>query len=378
MNNTAHWLVLTQGETQETFLWLRINARGEPDGAGGEVAVRELDTLAVRYPLDSCCLLVSVSSMAIHRVHLPGRHDAAGMRALPWLLEEKLGAPMQQMAVVPLASEGEHVRAAAMEQAQLERWQAPFQAAGLRLLRIIPDALLLPLHDAAPSALRWRAGWLLRVGRFEGAQVDDDWLSLWLAARRREWPDEGPVRCYGEIPTACPDWQAQPLQDAFSLLAREAVQSGITLLPVAVTRSGYAWRAPLYAAAVALVLLFAWKGLTLWQLVRQGDALEQQVRQQFHSRFPGEGQANWHALVRREMARQSDGDFAGWMAALPALPDGVTVRELDWRAGGAQLRLVLNGEAAKLALAQARLAQDFTLERQRDGAFVLMQKDDAR
>lgn len=379
MSKATHWLVLAPGaEADETFLWMRINAQGEAQGARGTVAAAQLNTLATRYPQDACCLLVSVAALAIHCVHLPGRHDAAGMRALPWLLEEKLGAPMQQMVAVPLASEGENIWAAALEQAQIAQWQAPFQAAGLTLSRIIPDALLLPRDDDAPSALRWQGGWLLRTANLEGAQVDDDWLGLWLAARRRERPDEGAVRCYGEPPPDCPDWQVQPLREAFTLLAEAVPGCNISLLPAPQRRASSVLRAPLYAAAVLLALLFVWQGLTLWQLVRQGDALEQQVQQQFRERFPGEPQGHWQTTVRRALARESGGELAAWMAALPALPQGVTVRELDWQAGTSPLRLVLDGEAAGLAQAQQRLEKAFTLARQRDGAFMLSAKETAQ
>lgn len=376
MSKTTHWLVLSPpGDAEEVFIWRRLNAQGEPDGAHGEVTAAQLTGLAARYPDDACCLLVPVSTLAIQCVRLPGRHDAAGLRALPWLVEEKLGSAMQHMVTVPLARSGENIWVGALEQAQLARWQAPFQAAGLRLVKIIPDALALPLHEDAPSALRWQGGWLVRTAHWHGTQVDDNWLALWLAAREREWPDDGPVRCYGKAPPGCSRWQEQPLHDAFTLLACEAVRADISLLPEAVSRTRQAWRAPLYAAAAMLILFFAWQGVTLWQLSRQGDALEQQVRQQFSARFPGEPQANWQAVVRRALAQQRGGELARWMAALPPLPEGVTVRELHWRSES--LRLVLNGEAAGLARAQQQLSRAFTLARQRDGAFLLTLKDEA-
>lgn len=378
MTRATHWLVLAPvAQRPQSYLWMRLNAQGEPDGARGEVTAAQLATLATRYPADACCLLVSVSALAIHRVHLPGRHDATGMRALPWLLEEKLGAPMQQMAVVPLASDGEHIWAAALEQALLDQWQAPFQETGLALARIIPDALMLPLHDGAPSALRWQGGWLLRTHGWQGVQVDDDWLALWLAARQREWPDEKPAHCYDEPPEAT-GWQKKPLQDAFTLLARAVPGCDISLLPERASRRHVALRPVLYAAAAVVVLLFAWKGLTLWQLSQQGDALEQQVRKQFRARFPGEAQNNLQATVRRSLAQEGDGELAAWMAAIPALPQGVTVRELDWQAEASRLRLVPDGEASGLALAQQRLEKAFTLARQRDGAWILTLKDDER
>ncbi len=376
MSKAAHWLVLAPvGDSEEAFIWLRLNAQGEPDGARGEVMAAQLATLATRYPDDACCLLVPVSALAIQCVRLPGRHDAAGLRALPWLVEETLGSAMQHMVTVPLARSGENIWVAALEQSQLSRWQTPFQTAGLRLVKIIPDALALPRHDDAPSALRWCGGWLVRTSGWQGAQVDDNWLTLWLAARQRERPDEGPVCCYGDAPPGCSGWQVEPLQDAFMLLACEAVRADISLLPKPVPRTCQAWRQPLYAAAAMLVLLFVWQGLTLWQLSRQGDAFEQQVRQQFSARFPGEPQANWQAVVRRALSQQRGGELARWMAVLPPLPEGVTVRELHWRSEA--LRLVLNGEATGLARAQQQLSKAFTLARQRDGAFLLTLEDEA-
>ncbi|MBV5095974.1 type II secretion system protein GspL [Tenebrionicola larvae] len=364
-------IVLVQIAASESrYAWIR---RQTDSTLRGEVEVDELGTLATRFADDAFCLLVSVATLAIHRVHVPGRHDAPGLRALPWLLEEKLGAAMQDMVTVPLASEGQFVWAAALEQAQLTRWQAPFLAAGIRLARIVPDALLLPMRDGAPTALRWQGGWLLRTGRWQGAQVDENWLSVWADAWRREAPDAPATGCYGDAPPDRPEWQTFPQQDALALLAQEAAHSRVSLLAERMPRRGLrAWRRPLYAAGVALALLFAWQGLSGWQLARQNDELNQQLQRLFRQRFPDRPLTNWQAEVRRATNQQARAGLTQWMSALPALPQGVTIQQFSWKSVPPQLRVVLAGEAAQLAQAQAVLERAFMLERLRDGSLLLL------
>ncbi|MFD1801646.1 type II secretion system protein GspL [Mixta tenebrionis] len=349
------------------FLWLRINERGEADGQRGELAGAELATLAARFPADAWHLLVPMCDVVIHCVNLPGKHDAAGMRTLPWLLEEKLALPPTDVTFIPLASEGQDLWVATVASARLAEWTAPFRAAGIRLSHITPDALLLPLNPAGASALYWQDRWLLRTGRWQGAGVDASWLALWHTAWQREQATPGHVDCYGPLPENLARWRARPAQDGLTLLASAIPQQTLSLLPAPSPLRAAPWRRPLIAACAALGLLFIQQGLLWRQTTQRTEALEQQLQR----RFPGKSAAERQAALRLAAQQESNPTFSSLLAQLPALPQGVTIERLHYLAASPRLRLRLRGQPEDLSQARQRLAHSFRLQAAENGELIL-------
>lgn len=370
-NPGLHYLVL-QGEADKPaqMSWLRIQADGEPTAERGEIAPAALGELAARYPQDKVCLLVPAAAVGLYHVQLPGRHDAAGLRALPWLLEERLACAPEDVSIIPLGSVGETLWVAVIAQQRLASWQAPFNAAGIPLDKLIPDALLLPWAEGEVTALPWGERWLLRTGLWDGAQVDASWLPLWLRAWQRTQRQPTQVRCYGTPPPEGDRWQLHPATDPMALLARNVPQA-VSLLPRQKSTQKKTWRTTLAAAVAVLLLLFCQQGTQWWQLSRQGDALEQQLLQQFRQRFPGQTEQHWQSTLRRAVQQETPQGLATWLAQLPTLPQGVTVQHLHYQAVHAQLQLSLVGEAPQLQRARQLLAERFSVRSASDGTLTL-------
>lgn len=367
----GHYLVL-HGDADEpaTMPWLRIQADGEPTSESGEIAASALGGLAARYPQDKVCLLVPAAAVGLYPVHLPGRHDAAGFRALPWLLEEQLACAPEEVSIIPLGSAGETLWVAVVAQQQLANWQAPFNAAGIQLDKLVPDVLLLPWNEGEITALPWRERWLLRTGLWQGAQVEADWLALWLGAWQRTQAQPAKVCCYGSPPPEGAQWQRYPATDAMNLLARNVPQA-MSLLPRQKPTTKKAWRTPVIAAMAVLILLFCQQGMVWWQLARQGDALEQQLLQQFRQRFPGQTEQNWQVTLRRAAQQKTTPELATWLTQLPTLPPGVTVQRLHYQVAPVRLQLSLAGETLQLQRARQLLAERFSIRSAPDGMLAL-------
>lgn len=365
-----HYLVLHgDADKQAKMPWLRIQADGEATAESGEITPEALGELAARYPQDKVCLLVPAAGVGLYHVHLPGRHDAAGLRALPWLLEERLACAPEDVSIIPLGSSGETLWVAVVTQKQLTRWQAPFSTAGIPLAKVVPDVLLLPWAEGEISALPWGDRWLLRTGLWQGVQVEANWLQLWLRAWQRAQPLPN-VRCYGLPPPEGEQWQLCPITNPMTLLARSVPQA-VSLLPRQKTASKKAWRTPLIAAMVVLILLFCQQGMMWWQLTQQGDALEQQLLQQFRQRFPGQSEQRWQATVRRAVQQETTAGLTTWLAQLPTLPPGVTLQQLHYSAAPARLQLRLAGETPQVQRAQQLLAERFSVRSVPDGMLTL-------
>lgn len=373
MNQVNGWLVVFWRDVS-SLPWIRLNGAGEPDGQCGEVTPQTLAGLCEQFAHEAVCLLIPTADVAFHRVRLPGKHNAVGMRALPWLLEEKLGVVAPGLYTVALASEGEDVWAAAVSAERLSAWQAPFIAAGIQLAKIVPDALALPWHEDTPVALYRENGWLLRTGQWQGVEVDSQWLHVWYDAWQRERP-QAVVRCYGERPPGTCGWEVQPEQDPLALLAGEAVRNRCSLIPEITGQRQSIWRQPLYAVLAVLALLFIYKGLQWWQQMQRSDVLYQQVHTLFMQRFPGQSTDNWQTIVARSTGGLPGQRFAAWLSVMPALPAGVTVNQLRYRAGAEQLQITLIGNTPALAQATQILSQAFTVAPQPDGSINLTRRE---
>ena len=369
-NSPPHYLVLHgDADDQAKMSWLRIQADGESTAEAGEIAPAALGELATRYPQDKVCLLVPAAAVGLYHVQLPGRHDAAGLRALPWLLEEQLACAPEDVSIIPLGSTGETLWVAVVAQQQLANWQSPFIAAGIQLDKLVPDALLLPWAEGEISALPWGDRWLLRTGLWQGVQVEANWLPLWLRAWQRTQPLPN-VRCYGPPPPEGEQWQIGPITDPMTLLARNVPQA-VSLLPRQKTTSKKVWRTPLIAAMVVLILLFCQQGMVWRQLAQQGDALEQQLLQQFRQRFPGQSEQRWQSTLRRAAQQETTAGLATWLVQLPTLPQGVTVRQLHYHSAPARLQLSLVGETPQVLRARQLLAERFSVSSAPDGTLTL-------
>lgn len=367
-NPAPHYLVL-HGDTDKKMPWVRIRADGEPTADAGEIAPAGLGELAARYPQDKVCLLGPAAEVGLYDVHLPGKHDTAGLRALPWLLEERLACAPEDVSIIPLGSSGETLWVAVVAETQLASWQAPFNAAGIPLDKLVPDVLLLPWAEGEITALPWGDRWLLRTGLWQGTQVEASWLPLWLRAWQRTQPLTN-VRCYGPPPAEGEQWQLCPATDPMTLLARNVPQAA-SLLPGQKSTPKKAWRTTLAAAVVVLILLFCQQGMVWWQLAQQGDALEQRLLQQFRQRFPGQTEQGWQATVRRAAQQETTAGLATWLAQLPTLPQGVTVQQLHYQAEPARLQLHLAGETPQVQRVREQLAERFSVRSASDGTLTL-------
>ncbi len=366
-----HYLVLyCDADRQAGMPWLRISAEGSIAAEAGEISPLALGELVARFPQDEACLLVPAAAVGLYPVQLPGKHDAAGLRALPWLLEEQVACALEDVAIVPLGSAGETLWAAVVAKEQLNQWLAPFHAAGIQAVKLVPDALLLPWREGEITALQWGNRWLLRTGFWHAAQVEADWLPLWLRAWQRAQEQSADVRCYGSPPEGA-QWHVCALEGSpMALLARQVPQA-VSLLPRPKSPQKKAWRMPLAAAVAVLALLFCQQGVTWWRLAQQGDALEQQLIQQFRLRFPGQPEQHWQAVLRRA-AQQDDAEgLAAWMTQWPPLPQGVTVQQLHYRSAPARLQLRLTGEAPQAQRFQQALAERFSVRSAPDGTLTL-------
>jgi general secretion pathway protein L len=366
-----HRLIISVAtDPTDPVLWMRIDAHGETDRQRGELPITELATLAARFPGDLCHLLVPMADVVIHCVTLPGKHDAAGMRALPWLLEEKLALPPDDVTFIPLASEGQNLWVATVANARMAQWTEPFRVAGIRLSYITPDALLLPLNTEGASALYWQHRWLLRTGRWQGAQVDAAWLALWHTAWQREQTALGYVDCYSPLPENVTQWRARPMQDALTLLASNIKPQTPSLLPAPSALRAVPWRRPLIAACAALCLLFVQQGLLWWQTAQQADALEQQLQ----LRFPGKSMAERQSAMRVATRQDKHPTLTSLLAKLPALPEGVTIERLHYLNTTSSLRLTLRGQPEKISEAHQSLTRNFRLQTENDQLILTLRK----
>lgn len=154
-------------------------------GTGAVIASGVAESLAeisIDQKIDQLILIANGSSVASHKVIVPGKSRKKAASAIPYILEEELTNDLEDLHFAlqswnPSAESDVLV----VEDALVQQWQDQFSQAGLQADEIVPDYLLLPRHPAADVTLARMAHgrYAIRSGEHSGAIVDENLLELW-------------------------------------------------------------------------------------------------------------------------------------------------------------------------------------------------------
>lgn len=144
---------------------------------------------------------VPTQQVLLTSVFVPGKRSADWMQALPYVLEESLAQPIEQLhfAVLSRENTGENTgltHVAVVEKTLIQRWVDELNAQGLGKAQLIPDCFQVPFSEQSetlnspeneiekPSENyqawyfypQYESQLLVRTGRYSGMRCDADWL----------------------------------------------------------------------------------------------------------------------------------------------------------------------------------------------------------
>lgn len=306
------WLVWSEQEQE-------IIASGELTNADALVSLSER---AGNRPVD---VLVPAAAMTLTHVNLPEKGQRQALKALPFMLEESLATDVDSMHFAVGPRDGDRLSVVAVAHEQMQTWLTCLAEAGLKVKRIVPDCLALPLQECQWAAMRMGNELLLRTGVGTGQSVPLSWLPVAMDQLLVDQADIS-VASYSELDMAGVQVQPQPLDLPMLVLARGILQAPINLLSGIYTpKREYSkhllvWRNAAIVLVLACLLALVDKGLTIHQLKTQTAELKSQSEAIYKQTVPGNSRI---VNLRQQMDSQ--------------------LRSLQGQGSGAEFFVMLNG-----------------------------------
>ncbi len=259
-------------QPQQPISWLVWSAVNKEIIASGQLACAdELSALSERLGRRPVVALVPAADVMLSEVLLPAKPNRQIIQALPYMLEEEHAEDIEQLylALGQCQQRGKEYwqQVALCKKVQLEQWVGSLVVAGFQPMQLLPDALLLPLHQDGASAIELAGQWLLRQGPWQASSIESGW-----------WPDFLSLANIDLIHSYSP-WPAELLQNVqaaepelpLALLAQQLPEQKFSLLQgqYAPKKAGNKvwslWQSSIVLGTSCLALYLLTLGYGVWQ-----------------------------------------------------------------------------------------------------------------
>ncbi|GGW90769.1 type II secretion system protein GspL [Alteromonas halophila] len=316
-DDPIHWLVWSDNEGE-------IIASGElPDAS-------QLSTLSERAGDRSVIALAPGSDILLKWVDLPPRAGRKVLSAIPYMLEDELATDIESQFFAYGEKVGNQQAVAVVSHAQMSTWKQWLDDAGLYCDTLLPDVLSVPHNPDGWTLLTLGEQLILREDSWRGMQGESTWLLPTLA----HYADhlEQPITLVSYTDVTLPEMPgvtvtAPPAELPMQVLAKEALACRFNLFQGSYkikrnTRSAWhRWRLAAALAVVAIGASLVDKGLTLYQLQQQNEALRAQIEETVDAGFPNIGPyRDVKRKLQSELARlEQSGGSASMLVMLEQL-----------------------------------------------------------
>lgn len=309
-------------QPQQPISWLVWSAVNQEIIASGQLAsADELSALSERLGRRPVVALVPAADVVLSEVFLPSKPNRQIIQALPYMLEEEHAEDIEQLylALGQCQQRGKEYwqQVALCKKVQLEQWVGSLVVAGFQPTQLLPDALLLPLHQDGASAIELAGQWLLRQGQWQASSIEPGWWADFLSMANIEL-----IHSYSPWPTEIlQNVQAAEPELPLALLAQQLPEQRFSLLQgqyapkKAQNKVWSVWQSSIALGAACLALYLITLAFGVWQ---QGQQLQQQRAELvtlYKSRFPAESTRD----ISRQLARKLQGAGTAQDASLFSL-----------------------------------------------------------
>jgi general secretion pathway protein L len=309
-------------QPQQPISWLVWSAVNQEIIASGQLAsADELSALSERLGRRPVVALVPAADVVLSEVLLPSKPNRQIIQALPYMLEEEHAEDIEQLylALGQCQQRGKEYwqQVALCKKVQLEQWVGSLVVAGFQPTQLLPDALLLPLHQDGASAIELAGQWLLRQGQWQASSIEPGWWADFLSLANIEL-----IHSYSPWPTEIlQNVQAAEPELPLALLAQQLPEQRFSLLQgqyapkKAQNKIWSVWQSSIALGAACLALYLITLAFGVWQ---QGQQLQQQRAELvtlYKSRFPAESTRD----ISRQLARKLQGAGTAQDASLFSL-----------------------------------------------------------
>ncbi|MCU6413560.1 type II secretion system protein GspL [Enterobacter cloacae] len=229
------------------------------------------------------CLLLPASEMIFRRFTLPKK----GSVEFSWLAEETLIGDVDTLHWTVLNKKGREVDAVAIDAARLQYWLDRCADAGLTVVQVLPDAILLPVTEGGSTLVSTDNGYWMRYSPFGACETDAALLPLLLSQQCA-----GNLVCYGDAPADVQVDEQRAWQHPLVLIQPQWKSSKANLLhgvfSATGAQTGFRYAKPALAAmaVLSLGLLVGPRIGMAWMLSNQENLAQQQMVELAQHYFP--------------------------------------------------------------------------------------------
>ncbi|MHA0969760.1 type II secretion system protein GspL [Enterobacter cloacae] len=229
------------------------------------------------------CLLLPASEMIFRRFTLPKK----GSVEFSWLAEETLIGDVDTLHWTVLNKKGREVDAVAIDAARLQYWLERCADAGLTVVQVLPDAILLPVTEGGSTLVSTDSGYWMRYSPFGACETDAALLPLLLSQQCA-----GNLVCYGDAPADVQVDEQRAWQHPLVLIQPQWKSCKANLLhgvfSTTGAQTGFRYAKPALAAmaVLSLGLLVGPRIGMAWMLSNQENLAQQQMVELAQHYFP--------------------------------------------------------------------------------------------
>ncbi len=229
------------------------------------------------------CLLLPASEMIFRRFTLPKK----GSVEFSWLAEETLIGDVDTLHWTVLNKKGREVDAVAIDAARLQYWLDRCADAGLTVVQVLPDAILLPVTEGGSTLVSTDSGYWMRYSPFGACETDAALLPLLLSQQCA-----GNLVCYGDAPADVQVDEQRAWQHPLVLIQPQWKSCKANLLhgvfSATGAQTGFRCAKPTLAAmaVLSLGLLVGPRIGMAWMLSNQENLAQQQMVELAQHYFP--------------------------------------------------------------------------------------------
>ncbi|HFZ2060830.1 TPA: type II secretion system protein GspL [Enterobacter cloacae] len=229
------------------------------------------------------CLLLPASEMIFRRFTLPKK----GNVEFSWLAEETLIGDVDTLHWTVLNKKGREVDAVAIDAGRLQYWLDRCADAGLTVVQVLPDAILLPVTEGGSTLVSTDSGYWMRYSPFGACETDAALLPLLLSQQCA-----GNLVCYGDAPADVQVDEQRAWQHPLVLIQPQWKSCKANLLhgvfSTTGAQTGFRYAKPALAAmaVLSLGLLVGPRIGMAWMLSTQENLAQQQMVELAQHYFP--------------------------------------------------------------------------------------------
>ncbi|WP_371375881.1 type II secretion system protein GspL [Thalassotalea aquiviva] len=300
-------------QEQGPIQWLIEQPGNEDEIASGRLSsCFELGELTEKAYNRDVVVLVNGADVHVTALPVPGKSDRAIKSAAPFMIEDNIAQDVEELYFAfsnkPKGYQGDaNCFLAYVQEHQMHTWLGWFAKANIAIKQMLPDVLAMPVIDGAWTAIEIDGQWLLAKSVWDGAVIDSNFAPVVLQKACQENKTPCQIHLYSEFSGDIDniEFTLEEPELPMLLLARGAAKQSFNLLQGAFQIKEKTsplrknWLAVASIAMLALVLNLLLKGVEIWQLEAEYDALSAQIEQNYKEVFPDTKRVRLNTVKRQ-------------------------------------------------------------------------------